>query len=94
MNAAEAGSLLDALERYVAYSAPGANPEALEQIGRAVTQLRHAPGANRYSLAAIEHWSGVYFSDRQHGLYAGGAAQVRRFILDDVARLRSTLKAA
>ncbi len=94
MDAADAVAVLDALERYIAGSAPGANPEALERVERAVLRLRRAPLASGFSLAAIQHWSTIFFSEREHGLYAGGPAQVRRFILDEVARLRTSVKAA
>ncbi len=60
----------------------------------ASAHLRRAPGSNDYVLGALEHWAEVFFTDGRSALYAGGAQEVRGFMLQQLGRTRSLVEPA
>jgi hypothetical protein len=83
------------IERIVNRSSAAPNDEALRQIRQHVAHLRSVVSGNYPSgkLHEIEEWSEIYFSQRKHKKYTGGAEQVAVWILAACGAVETSLPA-
>ncbi len=99
MDRVEALSLVDWLEEELQHQPPGLDPMALREIVALCQRLRRAPGspdAIAQQTEAIEAWSRVLLSPREHWRYdrpgRPGHEEVRRRALTATRALRALVQ--